>query len=191
MKKQKTNLDRTFVMSDPHLGHQNVLKHDKRPWTTIQEHDEAHITNILDVVPERGTLWLLGDVGRRPGDVENLLLRLKRKQLVVNLVRGNHDDDIRDDGTYKGGSLRFNLVRDVVYFKMEGHKFFLSHYPHISWRGSHRGSFHLHGHVHGALGHVADNVRRMDVGSNVIGYKPISLAEVVDTLSCKEFKLHH
>lgn len=187
-----TNLDRTYVISDIHLGHQNILKHDKRPFPTIKEHDVAITEGILETVPERGTLWLLGDVGRAPQDTISLLVNLAKKKLTVNLVRGNHDDDIADSGLVgKYKFTRFHSVRDVAYIRLEGEKFFMSHYPHISWRGSHRGSYHMHGHVHGALGAVADKVRRMDVGANVLNYKPISFRQVIETLKSKTFNNHH
>ena len=185
-----TNLARTYAISDLHLGHINVLKHDNRPFRDIQEHDEAQISGILETVPERGTLWLLGDLGRRRQDVQELLRRLRKKQLTVNLVRGNHDDFIKGYGPNVKGWL-LNRIHDVAYFRLDGHKFFLSHYPHASWRGSNHGSFHIHGHCHGNMGFIAPDMRRIDVGTNVIGYKPISFEEIVDKLKDQPFNDHH
>ena len=51
----------------------------------------------------------------------------------------------------------------------------LCHYPFRSWNGQHRGALNLHGHSHGALGPLP---RQFDVGVDVHGFTPVSLAEL-------------
>lgn len=53
----------------------------------------------------------------------------------------------------------------------------MSHYPHLTWRDSHKDSWHLHGHEHGSL--PDEGIRRLDVGVDAHpNYEPFSYHEV-------------
>jgi calcineurin-like phosphoesterase family protein len=177
-------LDNHWFIADLHLGHASVLRYDNRPFDDIDKHDSALTVNCAGYGKPNRTLWLLGDVALRKRDLTFFMNLVKPAWGRVMLVRGNHDDKVAwrhrslFDEAYEAHYLRANP--DV--------KVYLSHYAHRVWRNSHHGSYHLHGHSHGALLQWG---RSMDVGANCVGYHPVSLTEIVGRLSTESPINHH
>ena len=173
-----------YFISDLHLGHQQVIQHDKRPFESIEEHDIT-ILNNLTRLPKGSDLWLLGDVAFTKDSLGHLFDATAH--LKVHLVRGNHDDKL----AWKQRD-KFHSAHEALYTRAsvngERVRLYLSHYSHRTWRNSHHGSYHLYGHSHGAL---CPWGRSLDVGANVIGYVPISLTAVHEQLSALPFTNHH
>lgn len=159
----------TYFISDTHWGHENILKYDNRPFKTIEEHDEFHVQEWNKIVRENDDVWHLGDVTFSAKHLDRILPRLNGR---IHLIRGNHDDKAAWKNRY-----RFYAFHESLYTKIAGVGFHLSHYPLQDWRNMRRGTIHLHGHVHGNLDSYIQG--RLDVSSNMIGYKPISLEEVL------------
>ena len=61
---------------------------------------------------------------------------------------------------------------------VDGRRLVLCHYPFRSWNGQHRGSIDLHGHSHGRLKRMP---RQFDVGVDVHGFAPVTLAALLGT----------
>lgn len=79
---------RTWLTSDPHYWHANVIKYCSRPYATVEEMNEALIENWNDVVAPEDIVIVLGDFAMAARAVETILPRLKgRKKLIL----GNHD----------------------------------------------------------------------------------------------------
>lgn len=173
--------------SDLHLGHFNVLRHDQRPWDTIEVHDAALIA-MCRPAPEyagkHNELWILGDVAARAENVEKLMNSIRKFWSKIHLIRGNHDDR----SAWKLRHL-FDSANEALYLRVSPKvRLYLSHYAHRTWRNSHHGSYHLHGHSHGALPRLG---RSMDVGVNVNGYRPVSLERVIEELENQPTTEHH
>jgi calcineurin-like phosphoesterase family protein len=162
-----------YFISDTHFGHKNILKYDGRPFSSIEEHDETLLNNINSVLKPGDTLWHLGDVAWSQKSYEWFFENLKT-EIKINLIKGNHDNR---------GSLPWFTPKDVAEIKFENRRFFLSHYPHLSWPNRFHDSIHLFGHVHGKLKGVG---RSMDVSANMINYTPISIVDVIEKLSLVE-----
>lgn len=126
-----------WFLSDLHLGHKSVAE--MRGFDSVEEHDAEVLGSIARTTKMRGELWLLGDVFW--GRVRPECLRLMPQ--TVELILGNHDDALR-------GSPLFRNTRDMAFIKPYGQKIHLCHYPLSSWRSSHYGAWHLHGHSHGS-----------------------------------------
>ena len=60
--------------------------------------------------------------------------------------------------------------------EIDGRRLVMCHYPFRSWNGQAKGALNLHGHSHGALTPLP---RQFDVGVDVHGYAPVSLAELL------------
>ena len=165
--------------ADLHLDHENVLAMSGRLFPNILEHDNHMIAQINRFVPRGDRLFILGDVSWF--SVENYLARLHCKD--VHLIGGNHDRN-------KFGA-SFKTAEDVTAIKIQGHKVFLSHYPHAYWPSSHHGSFHLYGHCHrqreATLDAAFPGRRSLDVGVDnalhLLGeYRPFTEDEIVAIL---------
>lgn len=54
-------MNRIFYIADLHLQHSNVIKFDKRPFTNVEEMDDALISNWNAVVDKGDHVYHLGD----------------------------------------------------------------------------------------------------------------------------------
>jgi calcineurin-like phosphoesterase family protein len=177
-------LDLHHFVSDLHIGHLNVIRHDNRPYESIEQHDRDLTRNCFKYGYPSRTLWILGDVAARREGLQTFMAAIRPYWGAINLIRGNHDDKVawrhRDlfDEAHEARYLRIN--KDV--------RVYLSHYAHRVWRNSHRGAFHLYGHSHGSLPGVG---RSMDVSANCINYTPISMRDVMDKLKNASIANHH
>ena len=161
-----------YFISDCHFGHKNILtfRDDKgdliRPFNSIEEMDELIIENVNKVVRPCDKLYILGDVAMNRRCLP-ILNRLIGKKI---LIRGNHDI--------------FQLKDYIPYFKdiraykiMPKHGLIFSHIP--IYAGALEGRFQLnvHGHTHA---NSIDDKRYMNICPEVVGYKVISLEEILE-----------
>ena len=101
-------------------------------------------------------------------------------------MAGNHDDQAA--GCAKRCRHLFASYQDLAYIRRKGVKLFLFHYACRTWRGSNRGSIHLHGHSHGALPLLG---KSMDVGIHNNGYRLLELDEIVALMEKQPIIVHH
>jgi calcineurin-like phosphoesterase family protein len=176
--------DRHWLVADLHLGHANILRHDKRPFDNIDHHDVCLRAQCASVLRPGVTLWLLGDVATNKKDLEAFMFVARPRGGRIILIRGNHDD--KAAWTYRD---QFDEAYEARYVRVDKDvKMYLSHYAHRVWRNSHHGSYHFHGHSHGALPRLG---RSMDVGAPCVGYKPICLTECVRQLQDQPVTYQH
>lgn len=171
-----------FFTADTHLQHKGKPKEEggsggiiglmKRPYASIEEHDEDLIARWNARVGPKDTVWHLGDFAL--GDQKKVPEIVARLNGTINLIYGNHDD------------LRilkrldcFASQQDVAWIKVAGQRIFLSHYGHRVWNRSHHGSFHFYGHSHGGLPPIA---RSLDVGVDCWNFAPVTFDEIVARL---------
>jgi calcineurin-like phosphoesterase family protein len=159
-----------FFTSDTHFGHFNVIEYSRRPFNTSQEMTRELIRRWNAVVSEGDIVYHLGDVSfLRPTRTMDILYQLKGKK---HLIRGNHDKRVNKWGE------PFHTVQHYHELNAGRQKIMLCHYPFDTWKGAHRGNWHLHGHSHGSLKTVRTN--RLDVGVDCHDYRPVSIDEVAD-----------
>lgn len=165
-----------FITSDLHFGHKNILEFDGRPYSSIEEHDEALIQNWNSLVRKQDRVYCLGDMFwyHQKDKIIETLGRLNGK---IRLVRGNHDELVDKPGIRE----RFEKIENLSFLKLKGEgvanpggKLYvtLCHYAMHRWLNSHRpDSWHLYGHSHGQL---ADRGNlSFDVGIMQSHYHPI------------------
>jgi calcineurin-like phosphoesterase family protein len=156
-----------FFTSDHHFGDHRVLNLYPRPFATVGEMDAAMIAAWNAAVGEEDEVWHLGDFARTARRAVEVLAQLNgRKHLVV----GNNDPTPEQVPGWES-------VAPYAELETEGVRLVLCHYPFRSWNGMHRGSLNLHGHSHGRMKPLP---RQLDVGVDVHGYRPISLAAAVE-----------
>lgn len=79
----------TLFTSDLHLGHKNIYKY--RPqFQSSEEHDEA-IFSILESLPKRTNLVVVGDFLFDCDQFKDYLHRLSSLPYTIKLIMGNHD----------------------------------------------------------------------------------------------------
>jgi len=173
----------TYLTADLHLGHENIIEYSDRPFSGVGEMDEYLIQKIVETTKINDTLWILGDI-TGPPNPDDLREKLSRIPCVVRWIEGNHDpnpeaisDLVSHEGHY--AEIKTGVKNDKGYELSIA----LSHYPMVRWNGSYHGHFHAHGHVHDGIKEQNLEERRIDVGVDAQGYKPVSVEELVETLS--------
>lgn len=201
-----------YITSDWHVGHENVMRFDERPFASLEEMHETLVKNFNFCVPKHGITYFLGDMGL----CSNQLLRsvITRLNGTKILVRGNHDGGM--NSMYEAG---FDVVLDKAQLRIGKHILTLSHCPLTgvfredttgmrgsdgteNWHGENKhkykysfpdfGQYHVHGHCHArgekVNGKKIIDGRQMDVGVMGNEYKPVRMAEIESWIwkHCKE-----
>lgn len=182
----------TYLTSDTHFNHNNILKYCNRPFSNIQEHDEALILNWNSKISKKDLVYHLGDFAfSDPRGISQIISRLNFKELVF--VSGNHDRHLWEGvRIYNDERKAFHDKPVIIYNsylekKLDGHSCTLCHYAMRIWNKSHYGNYMLYGHSHGTLPDDP-NALSIDVGVDCHNYFPISMQEVRDIMAKKNFK---
>lgn len=128
-----------YYISDLHMGHENVIKHDNRPFSSLEEMHCVLINNWNSVVTPKDDVYVLGDMFWKPEYALKIMPKLKGK---IHLIKGNHDSlrsDIVD---------LYTEVADYKEIKDNGNRVILFHFPIAHWNAQYHGSIHLYGHIH-------------------------------------------
>lgn len=156
---------RTFVTSDTHFNHDNIIKYCNRPFIDAKEMNNVIINNWNDIVGSQDVVFHLGDfIMGDKRETEYFLSQLKGTKY---LIKGNHDTDITANARGWAG------IYSYLELKISHTLFILCHYPFESWNGKERNSVHLHGHCHGLLKTVVPN--RFDVGMDCTQFTPVNI----------------
>ncbi len=145
-----------WVVSDLHINHKNILEYAKRPFKTLEEHNEAIIKGWQETVGPDDLVLLLGDV--MLGPKAEMAKYLNRLTGHIILVRGNHDQAVCKLPEL---NVRFEMVTPYLEVAHRGDCAALSHFPIEVWNNAQRGFWQLHGHSHGTSRKIG---RWLDVG---------------------------
>lgn len=183
-------MSKIWFTSDWHLGHTNIAGKKVSKWKSgYRDFDSVHNMNkeicntINKYVRPEDIIYFLGDFCFG-GHINTPEYRKHISCQTIHLMRGNHDNHV---DLYKNC---FTSIQDVLTVKHDQHTFFLSHYSHRIWLGSHKGYIHLYGHSHDS---ILDYGKSMDVGIDVakrlLGeYRPFSIEEIINIMDKKEVK---
>lgn len=129
-----------FYISDTHFGHQNIIRYDNRPFSTVEEMDRTLIERWNNIVSDKDMVYILGDFSwyNEKKTIE-ILDRLCGHKI---LVKGNHDRV-----SPKIAKI-FGVVCDYIEITDGKEKVVMSHYPTPFWNGQFNDTVHLYGHVH-------------------------------------------
>ena len=178
----KIDHKKLFFTSDPHFFHSNIIKYCDRPFENATKMNKELIENWNYAVPEDGHIFMLGDFAM---NVKTDGIKWVMEQLngTKYLIIGNHD---RKNVARGHIGAMWQDVADIMEISVADEeisggyqKLVLCHYPMLTWNGSHRGSWQLFGHVHGALD-MSDKLspNQMDVGVDSHLYAPISYEDI-------------
>lgn len=171
--------ERLFFTSDTHFGHRNIIKYCQRPFSCIEEMNDALIANWNRVVGKDDIIFHLGDFAMG-GSAEwsRLLQKLNGK---IYLILGNHDLK-----TIGAGFSRLEGVAMQMLINVKGQIIYLNHYPFLCYGGAYRNTWQLYGHVHTCHANRGLDVPRLkmlmpmqyDVGVDNNNYRPVSFEQV-------------
>lgn len=192
-----------YYISDLHLFHKNVTDEgnnfDNRPFDTLEEMHNYIKEKWNRKITNGDTVYILGDVALCGINTKLIALVAQLKGHKI-LIKGNHDD-VRD--------LRYsNLFDEIIEYKevtdtlnKQTVKLVLSHYPILMWKGQHRETILLYGHVHNTFENEfyqeclkrlyelnklkndnAPQISAYNVGAmmSYMNYEPRTLQEIVD-----------
>ena len=148
-----------YVTADLHLGHEKAAL--ARGFTSIEEHDNAIIANINNMVTKRDCLYILGDVAFKRTSLE-LLVTIP---CVKKLILGNHD-------MYNMDLYRKYFSQIFGAIRLQG--CILTHIP-VATTEFPRYRLNIHGHLHSKT--IPDS-RYKCVSLEQNALRPFNLAEL-------------
>ena len=163
--------DRVWFMSDLHINHVNVIRHDSRPFDDLSDMHafiEQELTTKLkkgDILFDLGDLFWSMSVPRCKAWLDKI------PATEIYKVMGNHDKYNLYRGNQKPLADYFQAIGDIMDIVVETpdkerYRLTLSHYPILSWNHKSRGSIMVHGHCHGHLDQYNNESKdlRFDIG---------------------------
>ena len=183
---------KTFFIGDTHFGHHNIMRHDGRPFKTVEEMDEYMIKVWNERVSPNDEVYILGDFSwYKKEKTDEILARLNGKKY---LVKGNHDKFNRNNRP------NFDFVLgEKTTIRVNGFKVILNHVPELFYVGDTRDDVvMLYAHIHNSLEDVLCQkakefivaeakklgypmkMQAYNVGSMHFGYGPVTLEEIFE-----------
>ena len=181
-----------FFTSDTHFFHNKIIEMAHRPFSSVEEMNDAIITNWNNKVPKDGIVYHLGDFawGNKLEQYKELISKLNGK---IILIKGNHDEKNLPNNREECLKL-FEKILPQAYGKIEDRYVYLHHYPFLCYGGTYRKKedmvYQLFGHIHSGKGQTGLDMPRMnllfptqyDVGMDNNNYTPLSWKEVNDKI---------
>lgn len=167
----------TWVVSDTHFSHKNIIGHGGRPFADVEEMNRELVGRWNSVVKPGDKVFHLGDVAMWKAKQYQIVRELNGNK---HLLLGNHDTQPVQLYTDVG----FKTVRSVY----EGNGYVLTHVPvHESQLA--RWGVNVHGHTHQeSVGSIVDacdgsvfmpDMRYRNVCVEQTDYFPVLLSEVL------------
>lgn len=180
-----------FFTSDLHFGHENVIRFDNRPFSSIEEMDEELIKRWNAKVGKDDLVYVLGDLiwKSRNDDAPAILNSLNGQKY---LIKGNHDRFLHNAKAVQALA-GVNDYADICIPLEDGttKRCILSHYFIPMYVGSRYGAIHLHGHSHKSKeAEIELQIARLladeeipnriyNVGCMYWNYAPVTLDEIL------------
>lgn len=181
----------TWMTSDNHFFHKNVIRYSSRPFKNVDEMNEGMIARWNARVKPGERVICHGDFSF--GSPLKTSLIMQRLNGELELLIGNHDED----SALKSPALElWKSVRHYLEFEHKDERtaktwrFVCFHFP--IERNSHhwaaRQTLHTTGHRHMPSLMEDQSLMRFDVGVDANNWAPISLEEIIDAATASTWK---
>lgn len=155
---------KTYLVSDTHFNHYNIIKYCNRPFVSIKEMNETIIKNWNESVSTEDTVFFLGDFAFNNHDYF-----LKQLNGNIYFIKGNHDKGFRPINMWKTYKLSYKefsfiLIHDKINL---GYK-----------KDRRKNEWIICGHTHDKGRFIDKENRIINVSIELINYKPIDLEEI-------------
>lgn len=159
-----------FIVSDLHLGHENIIKYCNRPFKTVDEMNSTIIKNWNSVVEPHYTVYCLGDIVMNKRYLP-LIDSLNGRKI---LVPGNHDIFEAKEYLKYFDDIRGYIVKEKIIF---------SHIP-INKEINDRFIGNVHGHLHekNVMLNNKQDLWYLNVSVEQINYTPVNLEEIIQII---------
>lgn len=178
----------TFIISDTHFGHKNMIKFENMParnkFKSIADMDEYIIENWNSVVGQDDIVYHLGDFSLSSNGYTNQIL--ERLNGNICLIIGNHDSSLmKSKNINHFTSIQHYKEINYVY-KNKNYQICMMHYPIAIWNRMHYGSIHFFGHQHN---NFKQKGRCCDVGvdTDLSNFKPILIEDAIE--HCLQYEI--
>jgi calcineurin-like phosphoesterase family protein len=160
-----------YFTSDQHFGHANILKYCSRPFSNIEEMNNALLANWNSVVSPEDLVYVIGDItmSYSKGMMKSIFDRLNGEKV---LIKGNHDKK------HNTPIDAFIEIHDRLHITGEGYDFILVHDPSEAAANHMDDQEYLCGHLHSFK---EDRIYRnwIDCGVDANDFTPISLEQIL------------
>jgi len=174
----KTRKPKTFVTSDLHLDHANIIRFCKRPFDNVKNMNEALVRNWNNVVGENDTVYIIGDFVYNSWLKKNPYKHKKRFEYWSERLNGKK---IFIKGSHDPNYIKLDETQILEY---GGHKFFLIHEPEKvpkDWQGWAICGHH-HNHRPQEYPFINKQTKRINVSVELTGYKPVDMDEIIQEI---------
>ena len=170
-----------FFISDTHFGHENVVWMCERPFSSVEEMNEALIANWNSRVKGNDKVYIMGDMFFRADIklVEAILSRLKGRKI---LIVGNHDGSWTSKLDHP--ERHFESIQPFYEGSVGNRGVTMCHYPLFAYRHQKK-QYMIHGHIHNdtstdywPLLKVRPLV--LNAGVDINGFRPVTFEELIE-----------
>lgn len=180
-----------FFTSDLHLGHENVICFDNRPFNNVEEMNNELIKRWNNKVGKGDLVYVLGDmIWKSSTNEATEIIKSLNGQII--LIKGNHDRFLHN-ASAKNALAGLKDYDDIAVELEDGttRRCILSHYFIPLYIGHRHNAIHLHGHSHNTeeareeeritkeLREKGYNLQIYNVGCMYWNYEPVTLDEIL------------
>ena len=179
-------MEKIFLTSDTHIGHDREFIWGPRGFTSLEEHDKTIIKNWNEVVGPNDVVYHCGDL--MLGDNSYGIECVKQLNGTIKLVRGNHDTDAR--WKLYGTLPNVELLGWAEVIKYRKYQFYLSHHPTLTSNLEKAPYLRMHlinlfGHTHQQTQFFQDMPYLFHVGLDSNNNRPVLLDDAIELMKEK------
>jgi calcineurin-like phosphoesterase family protein len=183
----------TWFTADQHFGHTRIIEYVKRPFSSVDEMDDALINSWNERVREEDLVYHLGDFTL--SNYKGFEYYLNKLNGTIFFVPGGHDQRWLSSYKKNGSDSKFTVLESLIVINVRNVDLVLCHYPLLTWERGHYGVIHLHGHSHGNVGCIGRSNEgsagvipgyRVDVGVDCNNFYPVSITDILNRIDAYE-----
>jgi calcineurin-like phosphoesterase family protein/2'-5' RNA ligase len=173
---------RTFVTSDLHLDHINIIRFCKRPFLNIEDMNKTLVNNWNNTVSTKDIVYFLGDMsfGKGSRSADYWMSKLNGNIIFLRGFTIREGKRIQHDDISKT-----NNVFDNLEIEYKDRKFYLVHDPAFipqDWKG-----WAICGHHHNnkleEFPFTDKKNKRINISTELTKYRPVDMDEIIKKIS--------
>lgn len=183
-------MSKIFVSSDYHFNHDREFIWKARGFNSVDEMNEAIITNHNSIITDEDDIYILGDIclgGGVPGITAKNQALIERLNGRIHIILGNHDTPARQEMYMMCKNVVDVKYADMIHYR--GYHFYLSHFPTITSNLEKETlkqcTICLFGHTHQNNNFYMDMPFMYHVGVDSHNCTPVLLDDAIEDMKAK------